>query len=791
MKKSFFQKYAAPEAWNYPGYFWIINAKMELPEMLEQLRDMAAHGARSVCLHPAPRFRPNTFTSMEPDYLSPEYTQIIAALVEECRRLDMNYYFYDEGGYPSGSACGRVYRSDPERFVRQYVVPDGPDNYKIIKENVSPSTPAPLPNIIAQGATETFIKLTHDTLYKAIGKKHFGTTIRFAFTDEVEMPKCGPHKLGWTSDFPEVFRKKKGYDIEPYLAKIANSNNDVNRCSPLMEIKLDYVDVMADLMVERYLLPLRDWCREHNILSGGHFAGEESWYNAIIYGYGHLMRSLRAMDFPGVDAIWRQVYPGQRLHPFPKLASSVANQSGRREVLGELFALYGACSPDCMKGVIDYMLVCGVNRFVFSNIPMKNTDLTISSSRPKFGPSDPLWKFFNSLHEYTARASYLMSQGKPVVDTALFFDHRSLWLCQTEAVAASERAIRIGLRLQETQRDFDYVDDDVLETAKVRNGRLLIGKMSYANLIIPRFSRMTKKAESRIEEFRKKGVRILDTETLDVIPPTVEVLPATWKIQATCRDFGNGVTGYFVVNTSETQVKCRLTVPEERPAAVSDSMTGKFYPVDAANGSWEWTFKPFESRWFFFGLPETELSPVPKQPGEMVKQLNNWFMAPVLRYDFKVRNIEKVVCNEKKQRCKTGDWRSVLGEKFTGDVAYTTRFTLSAEEASKIQFLDLGKVNYAAEVKLNGKLIGFSMLSPFCFDVQDALKTGSNTLEVIVTNTLANALSGEDTVEAWKKEFGRIGSFEDRQRDFETESLESGLFGPVVLCSALKKNSEK
>ena len=83
------------------------------------------------------------------------------------------------------------------------------------------------------------------------------------------------------------------------------------------------------------------------------------------------------------------------------------------------------------------------------------------------------------------------------------------------------------------------------------------------------------------------------------------------------------------------------------------------------------------------------------------------------------------------------------------------------------------------------------MLSPFCFDVQDALKTGSNTLEVIVTNTLANALSGEDTVEAWKKEFGRIGSFEDRQRDFETESLESGLFGPVVLRSALKKNSEK
>lgn len=786
MKKDFSQKFSAPEAWNYPGYFWCINDTMELPELLKQLRDMAAHGARSVCLHPVPRFRPSTFTSMSPDYLSPEYVEIIARLVEECRRLKMNYYFYDEGGYPSGSACGQVYRSNPDKFVRQYVVPDGPGKFKIIKEDVSPSNPAPVPNIIAKGATDTFIQLTHERLYKAIGKKHFGKTIRFAFTDEPVMPKCGPNRLGWVPDMPEEFLRRKKYDVMPYLAQIADSNNDVNRYSPLMEVKIDYIDVLSDLMVERYLLPLRDWCRRHGILSGGHLEGDDSWHNTIIYGYGHILRALRAMDFPGVDAIWRQVFPGTRLHPYPKLASSVARQNGRNEVLGELFALYGAgLAPGEMKAVVDYMLVCGINRFVFSNIPFKNKDLTISSSRPKFGPSDPLWKYYRPWHEYIARSSWLMSQGKAVVDTAMYYDSRSLWLCQTEAVLASERASRIANRMQETQRDFDYVDDDVLTAAKVRKGRLVIGKMSYANLVIPSGSRMEPSALQRLEEFRRKGIRIVTTDEIDQIAPTLKVSPSTWKIQVARRDFGDGVEGYYVINTSNTRISVRLSAEDKRSIAVCDVSGAEFHPIECVDGSWKWDFDAYESRWFFFGLPAEQLSPAPSRPDGIVKSLDSWKIRPVLLYTHGVHEITTSVPEAKTKAVKLGDWRPVLGEKFTGDAVYSTRFTLTEEELQQIAFLDLGIVKYAAEVRLNNQVIGSTMMPPFCFPVRGTLRKGVNRLEITVTNTLANALSGEETIERWKKEFGRAGSFEDRQRDFEQESLESGLIGPVTLKTAI------
>ena len=161
--------------------------------------------------------------------------------------------------------------------------------------------------------------------------------------------------------------------------------------------------------------------------------------------------------------------------------------------------------------------------------------------------------------------------------------------------------------------------------------------------------------------------------------------------------------------------------------------------------------------------------------------------------DYPVPAVQQQVCGkfvktalpeEKPRRVKLGDWRPVLGEKFSGDALYAARFTLTEEEVARAAFIDLGRVGYASEVKVNGWAAGASMLSPFRFPVRGLLKSGVNRVEVVVTNTLANALSGEDTLEVWKKEYGRFGDFEDRQRSFEEESLPSGLFGPVTLRAA-------
>ena len=50
-----------PPAIFSPGYFWTLNDALDKDVLLEQLHDMYAHGARSVCIHPMPQeFRPTT-----------------------------------------------------------------------------------------------------------------------------------------------------------------------------------------------------------------------------------------------------------------------------------------------------------------------------------------------------------------------------------------------------------------------------------------------------------------------------------------------------------------------------------------------------------------------------------------------------------------------------------------------------------------------------------------------------------------------------------------------------------
>jgi hypothetical protein len=85
---------------------------------------------------------------------------------------------------------------------------------------------------------------------------------------------------------------------------------------------------------------------------------------------------------------------------------------------------------------------------------------------------------------------------------------------------------------------------------------------------------------------------------------------------------------------------------------------------------------------------------------------------------------------------------------FSGTATYTKTIQASASwlHPGHRVVLDLGNVRDIAEVKLNGKLIGYSWAPPYRLDLTSDLHSGANKIEIAVTNEWTNRQIGDGKV---------------------------------------------
>ena len=100
----------------YPIYSWVWNSPISKNLIIEQIDIMERNGIRGMYIIPEPpEFRPNSMvTYMTPDYLSDEFFDLVEFSVNYAKTKGMLVWLYDEGGWPSGAACGKVVELHPE-----------------------------------------------------------------------------------------------------------------------------------------------------------------------------------------------------------------------------------------------------------------------------------------------------------------------------------------------------------------------------------------------------------------------------------------------------------------------------------------------------------------------------------------------------------------------------------------------------------------------------------------------------------------------------------------------------
>ncbi|MCP4312678.1 MAG: hypothetical protein GY790_15560 [Bacteroidetes bacterium] len=80
---------------------------------------------------------------------------------------------------------------------------------------------------------------------------------------------------------------------------------------------------------------------------------------------------------------------------------------------------------------------------------------------------------------------------------------------------------------------------------------------------------------------------------------------------------------------------------------------------------------------------------------------------------------------------------------FSGTIFYENQINVDEMKEGTKMILDLGEVNVAAEIFVNGKSAGLLWKRPFSIDITDALKIGKNDIKVNVANLWINRVVGD------------------------------------------------
>lgn len=83
---------------------------------------------------------------------------------------------------------------------------------------------------------------------------------------------------------------------------------------------------------------------------------------------------------------------------------------------------------------------------------------------------------------------------------------------------------------------------------------------------------------------------------------------------------------------------------------------------------------------------------------------------------------------------------------YSGTAMYRNKFNWKANKAVKDKriFLELDEVHDLADIKVNGKSCGIIWTKPYRVEITDIIKNGSNSIEIEVTNTWANRITGNE-----------------------------------------------
>ena len=358
------------------------------------------------------------------------------------------------------------------------------------------------------------------------------------FCDSLEV-----YDSDWTDDFLDAFKAKRGYDLRPLLPAL------VIEGPATAGLRHDWGRTLTELARERFLDPVQAWARAR----GTRFR---------VQGYGvppAIISSNAGVDLPdGEGSQWKTVRAS-------RWAASIGHFYNRPVISSETWTWLHSpvfrATPLDVKAEADLHFLQGINQLVGHGWPYTADGVAYPGWRfyaaGVFNDRNPWWIVMPDLARYLQRMSFLLRQGHPVNDVAIYLPVNDTWAHFVPGkVGSMIEAMnqRVGPDLLPAVLaagfNVDFVDDGVLaDRARLEEGAIAIGANRYRAIILPGIEQIPPATLRALETFAAGGVRVVATKRLPALAPGYAATAADHAEVAAsaARLFsGSAATGAFV-----------------------------------------------------------------------------------------------------------------------------------------------------------------------------------------------------------------------------------------------------
>ncbi|HEY8561962.1 MAG TPA: glycosyl hydrolase [Pyrinomonadaceae bacterium] len=583
-------------------------------------------------------------------------------------------------------------------------------------------------NHLDKPSVESYLKNTGDRLYSAFDKSNVPYSF---FCDSLEV-----YQQDWTEDFLTEFQRRRGYDLRPYLPALAM---DIGAMTA--EIRYDWGRTLTELFNERFMIPMQEWGRKNNT-------------KFRIQGYGIPPAAISSNQWAdisdGEGAQWKVVRAA-------RWASSANHVYGRNVTSSETWTWLHSPSfratPLDLKAEADIHFLQGINQLIGHGWAYTPPQIEYPGWRfyaaGEYSERNPWWIVMPDLAKYLQRMSWLMRQGSPRNDVALYlpnadayahFSAAKVHLIDVERDLVGEKLMPA---LFEGGYNLDFFDDGMLASVgKVENGNLTLGASRHKAVVLPGIERMPLESLRKLDEFVKNGGILIATRRLPSIVPGMQatdaeqtelksivarlfegknprvkfvqsdeeagaalktVLQPDAAFAPNAKDFGfvhrqtSDADIYFVANTSNVKKNVEITFRNGgKQAEIWSALDGKTSAANVKSQTKDATgillnFEPYQSHVVIFS----------KRPAPPLSVQTNIAASSIdLNSGWDVSFGEKAPVLMDKLRSWTEDESTKY---FSGTAVYEKSFDLAAENLKKLVNLDFGEpVSLEFEVQRNG-----------------------------------------------------------------------------------------